>query len=139
MQFKSQNPDHHFTSYALKFPELTHTDKILAKGILTSYPQFKCIEMDDITVDLLGDVTQRSNPYGLDVLDQSFIEEKVLGMFYKFYRRCLSGRFEEKLTLDTFVRYMCHRDVNFAEPMEIGRFLDGSQSLIEDKSYSLVR
>lgn len=138
MQFLSQNSDHHFTSYSLKSPELTLADKILAKGILTSYPQFKCIEIDDITVDLLGDVTQRSNPYGLDVPDQLFIEEKILGMFYKFYRRCLSGRFEEKLTLDTFVRYTVHRDVNFVEPMDLTRFLDGRQSLVEDKSHLLV-
>lgn len=139
MQFKSQNPDHHFTAYSLASPKLTHMDKILAKGILTSYPQFKCIEMDDITVDLLGDVTQRSNPYGFDVPDQFFIEEKVLGMFYKFYRRCLSGRFEEKLTIDTFMRYIVNRNVKLVEPLEIRPFLDGLQPLVEDKSYSLVR
>ena len=50
MQFLSQNPDHHFTSYSLKSPELTLADKILAKGILTCYPQFKCIEMKQIKV-----------------------------------------------------------------------------------------
>ena len=138
MQFKSQNPDHHFIAYSLVSPELTYIDKLLAKGIITNYPHFKSIDMDDITVDLLGDVTQRSNPHGLDVRDQFFLEEKVLGMFYKFYRRCLSGRFEEKLTIDTFMRYMVHRDVNFVEPMDLTRFLDGRQSLVEDKSHLLV-
>lgn len=139
MQFKSQNPDHHFITYSLASPELTYIDKVLAKGILTTYPQFKSIDMDDITVDLLGDVTQRSNPHGLDVRDQFFLEEKVLGMFYKFYRRCLSGRFEEKLTIDTFMRYIVDRNVKLVEPLEIRLFLDGLQPLVEDKSHCLVR
>ena len=139
MQFTSQNPNHHFTTSCLNPPELTRMDKILAKGILTSYPQFKCIEMDDITVDLLGEVTQRSNPYQLNPLDREFIEHKVLGIFYKFYRRCLSGKFMEKLTIDSFFDYMfIQRDVKLVEKLDIFSFYDGVQPLVEDKSRLLA-
>jgi hypothetical protein len=140
MKFTSKNPDHYFTTSCLNPPELTHMDKILAKGILTSYPRFKCIEMDDITVDLLGEVTQRSNPYQLKPLDREFIENKVLGMFYKFYRRCLSSQFKEKMCLDSFFEYMfIERDVKLVEKLEIRPFYDGIQPLVEDKLHLLMR
>lgn len=106
MQFKSQNPDHPFFTCALYPPELTHEDKVLAKEILGKYPEFKSYEVDDFDLYVLGEVTDRSDSSDIEDADRRDIERKVLGMFYKFYRRSLSGEFKEKLCIDSFYDYI---------------------------------
>jgi hypothetical protein len=135
MQFKSQNPNHYFFTSSLLEPELTLHEKFYAKGILSEYPRFKSLELSDITPDLLGRVTQRENPYMINPVHQVWIEDFILGYFYKFYRRCLTSHFDEKMTLDCLMTYCMNNDVEWVEKLDISSFCDGTQSLVEKKKY----
>ena len=138
MQFKCQNPDHSFSTCALCPPELTHEDKVLAKEILGKYPQFRSWDVDDFDLYVLGEVTDRSRSTDIKKEDRDAIETKVLGMYYKFYRRTLRAEFPEKLCIDDFCEYIYKHDVPLVEKIDIFSFYDGCQSLIEDKSRLLA-
>ena len=132
MQFKCQNPDHPFSTSALCPPELTHEDKVLAKEILGKYPQFRSWDVDDFDLYVLGEVTDRSRSTDIKKEDRDAIESKVLGMYYKFYRRTLRAEFPEKLASMISVNTSTNTTFHWQRKSTFS-FYDGCQSLIEDK------
>ena len=90
--------------------QLTDREISLGLGILQKYDQFKNVSRNQVTVNLLGYATERSNPFDLSLEDKYFIENVILGGVYKFARRCMSDEYPERLDYQSLDRFRVQRD-----------------------------
>ena len=90
--------------------QLTDWEISLGLGILQKHDQFMNVSRNQVTVNLLGYATERSNPFDLSLEDKDLIEKVISGGVYKFARRCMSDEYPERLDYQSLDRFRVQRD-----------------------------
>ena len=124
MFIKTANDSKTIEGCSFLYPQLTDWERSLGCGILQKYDQFKGISYNQVTVNLLGHATDRSNPFDLGLEDKKLIEQMILGGVYKFVRRCMSDKCPEQFDYLSLDKFRTERDFRIYYAPKYGGFAE---------------
>lgn len=116
-------------------PKLNDLEKEIAFATIERDPNLqKIYTKDQLDVGLLAKITEYSNPLGVNV-ETRYIIEGILGYSFKFYRRALSNRYSEVMTLDSLEDYFERKGIETSSHYIPSQKYDGQWTVdvIEEK------